>query len=215
MSTGRKKRAGERFMSRLRELVTRTSEGYYAVHAPTMAAAMSHFALATVAPLGILTIWVSELLRQSSTTQTLERTLFFIFGPQLGSDLARLVVSQSQVGVGRAGGALAALFLLYGAASLFLATQRARRASVRDDSGAHRQPVGDDNPGRLVRPGDIPARAAHRRAVDPPTNPPLTLPTRSRHAFTISRRPEAARNRRSGRRSSVHQGRPAALLPER
>lgn len=112
-------------MSRLRELFTRTSKGYYGVHAPTMAAAMSYFALATVAPLGVLTIWVSELLRQSATTEALQGALFFVFGQQLGQDLARLVVSESQVGLSRVGGALAVLFLLYGAASLFLATQRA------------------------------------------------------------------------------------------
>ena len=107
------------------ELVKRTFKGFYQVHAPTMASSISFFALMTIAPFAVLTLWVGGLVfGQASTRATITPLLNQLLGPSLGSEMIRLVGSESQKNVGQLAGIVGGLLLLYGAASLFLGVQR-------------------------------------------------------------------------------------------
>ena len=109
----------------IRELVKRTFKGFYQVHAPTMASSISFFALMTIAPFAVLTLWVGGLLfGQASTRATIVPLLNQLLGTSLGNEMIRLVGSESQQSVGQIGGIIGGLLLVYGAASLFLAVQR-------------------------------------------------------------------------------------------
>jgi membrane protein len=109
----------------IRELVTRTFKGFYQVHAATMASSISFFALMTIAPFAVLTLWVGGLLfGQASTRATIVPLLNQLLGTSLGSEMIRLVGSESQKSVGQIAGITGGLLLIYGAASLFLAVQR-------------------------------------------------------------------------------------------
>lgn len=110
----------------IRELVKRTFKGFYKVHAATMASSIAFFALMTIAPFAVLTLWVGGLLfGRASTRATIVQLLNQLLGPSLGTEMIRLVGSESQKNVGQIGGIIGGLLLLYGAASLFLAVQRA------------------------------------------------------------------------------------------
>ena len=109
----------------IRELVKRTFKGYYQVHAPTMASSISFFALMTIAPFAVLTLWVGGLLfGQASTRATIVPLLNQLLGTSLGNEMIKLVGSESQKNVGQISGIIGGLLLLFGAASLFLAVQR-------------------------------------------------------------------------------------------
>jgi len=88
-------------MRMIPELVKRTVKGFYKVHAPTMAAAISFYALMTIAPFAVLTLWVGSLLfGQASTRGTIVHSLNQLLGTSLGSEMIRLVGSESQKNVG-------------------------------------------------------------------------------------------------------------------
>ena len=109
----------------IRELVKRTFKGFYSVHAPTMASSISFFALMTIAPFAVLTLWVGGLLfGQASTRATIVPLLNQLLGSSLGNEMIRLIGSESQKNVGQISGIVGGLLLIYGAASLFLAAQR-------------------------------------------------------------------------------------------
>jgi len=108
------------------ELVKRTVKGFYKVHGPAMASSISFYALMTIAPFAVLTLWVGSLLfGQTSTRATIVNLLNQLLGTSLGRDMIQLVGSESQKGVGHIGGVIGGLLLLFGAASLFLGVQRA------------------------------------------------------------------------------------------
>jgi membrane protein len=109
----------------IRELVKRTFKGFYQVHAPTMASSISFFALMTIAPFAVLTLWVGGLVfGQASTRATIVPLLNQLLGTSLGNEMIKLVGSESQKNVGQISGIIGGLLLVYGAASLFLAVQR-------------------------------------------------------------------------------------------
>jgi membrane protein len=113
-------------MRMIRELIKRTFKGFYKVHAPTMASSIGFFALMTIAPFAVLTLWVGSLLfGRTSTRATIIQFLSQLLGPTLGNEMIRLVGSESQKNLGTISGIIGGLLLLYGAASLFLAVQRA------------------------------------------------------------------------------------------
>lgn len=108
------------------DLIKRTVKGFYKVHAPTMASSISFYALMTIAPFAVLTLWVGSLLfGQASTHATIVHFLNQLLGTSLGRNMIRLVGSESQKSVGHIGGIVGGLLLLFGAASLFLGVQRA------------------------------------------------------------------------------------------
>jgi membrane protein len=110
----------------IRELVKRTFKGFYQVHAPTMAASVSFFTLMTIAPVGVLFLWAGgHLFGEASARAVIVQLLNKLLGTPLGSDMIRLIDSQSHSGGGQIVGVIGGLLLLYGAASLFLAVQRA------------------------------------------------------------------------------------------
>jgi membrane protein len=109
----------------IRELVKRTFKGFYQVHAPTMASSISFFALMTIAPFAVLTMWVGgRLFGQASTRATIVPLLNQLLGTSLGNEMIKLVGSESQKNIGQISGIIGGLLLIYGAASLFLAVQR-------------------------------------------------------------------------------------------
>jgi membrane protein len=107
------------------KLVKRTFMGFYGVHAPTMASSISFFALMTIAPFAVLTLWVGGLVfGRASAQATIVPLLNRLLGTALGTEMIKLVGSESQKNVGQIGGIIGGLLLVYGAASLFLGVQR-------------------------------------------------------------------------------------------
>jgi membrane protein len=112
-------------MHMIGKLVKKTFVGFYGVHAPTMASSISFFALMTIAPFAVLTLWVGGLVfGRASAQATIVPLLNRLLGTALGSEMIKLVGSESQKNVGQLSGIIGGLLLLYGAASLFLGVQR-------------------------------------------------------------------------------------------
>lgn len=110
----------------IRELTVRTVKGFYEARAPTMASSISFFALSTIAPLGVLTLWIGGLLLGQGTARI--RIAIFLqsmLGKKLGAEMIALVSVQAQKNARQVAGIIAILFLIYGAGSLFLALQHA------------------------------------------------------------------------------------------
>ncbi len=113
-------------MRMMLDLVKRTVKGFYKVHAPTMASSISFYALMTIAPFAVLTLWVGSLLfGQVSTRATIVHLLNQLLGTSLGRDMIKFVGAEAEKNVGHIGSIIGGLLLLFGAASLFLGVQRA------------------------------------------------------------------------------------------
>ena len=113
-------------MKTLRTLVIKTYKGFYEVRGPTMASSIAFFTLMTIAPFGVLTLWVGGLIiGQAQARATISQSFQRLLGPSLGAQMVQLVGSESHKSVGQLAGILGVLLLLYGAGSLFLAVQHA------------------------------------------------------------------------------------------
>ena len=113
-------------MELLTKLAKHTVKGFYEVRAPTMASSISFFAMTTVAPLGVLALWLGNLLLgPSSASGVVGSALRSALGPKLGAAMLTLIAGESHKNAGQIAGVISILLLLYGAGSLFLAVQHA------------------------------------------------------------------------------------------
>lgn len=107
-------------MSAIRELAVRTIRGFYEVRAPMLAASLSYFSLATMAPLGVLTLTVATpLLGRASAREQVGVVVDRLLGPGLGRDMLAMLSARTDISTGRIAGLIALGFVIYSASGLF------------------------------------------------------------------------------------------------